>query len=110
MDKLSNREIVDIYLNNRLLKTCIECQFKKILDRRYEEDFFQDLVLYLLTYDNDKLNDAHFNNHFNALVTRIVQNNIFSVTSPYYKNYKKFEGKIEDITPYIRDNTPLDDE
>lgn len=99
----SNREIVDMYLNNRLLLTCVECQFAKLKDKSNLEDFFQDLVLYLLSYDNEKLNNAHLNNHFNALVTRIIQNNIFSVTSPYYKNYRKFESKTEEISNKIRE-------
>lgn len=99
----SNREIVDMYLNNRLLLTCVECQFAKLKNKNNLEDFFQDLVLYLLSYDNEKLNNAHLNNHFNALVTRIIQNNVFSVTSPYYKNYRKFESKTEEISNKIRE-------
>lgn len=94
----SNREIVDIYLNNRLIKTCVECQFSKLKDRQYEDDFFQDLVLILLEYDNEKLNNAHNNNHINALITRIIMNNIYSVTSKYYKNYIKFNSNSDEIT------------
>ena len=92
-----------MYLNNRLLLTCVECQFAKLKNKNNLEDFFQDLVLYLLSYDNEKLNNAHLNNHFNALVTRIIQNNVFSVTSPYYKNYRKFESKTEEISNKIRE-------
>lgn len=94
----SNREILDIYLNNRLIKTCVECQFSKLKDRQYEDDFFQDLILILLEYDNEKLNNAHNNNHINALITRIIMNNIYSVTSKYYKNYIKFNSNSDEIT------------
>ena len=97
----SNREIVDIYLNNRLIKTCVECQFSKLKDRQYEDDFFQDLVLILLEYDNEKLNNAHKNNHINALITRIIMNNIYSVTSKYYKNYIKFNSNSDEITKEV---------
>lgn len=95
---LSNSEIVQIYLDNRLIKTCVECQFSKLKDRQYEDDFFQDLVLILLEYDNEKLNNAHKNNHINALITRIILNNIYSVTSKYYKNYIKFNSNSDEIT------------
>lgn len=95
---LSNSEIVQIYLDNRLIKTCVECQFSKLKDRQYEDDFFQDLVLILLEYDNEKLNNAHNNNHINALITRIIMNNIYSVTSKYYKNYIKFNSNSDEIT------------
>lgn len=98
---LSNSEIVQIYLDNRLIKTCVECQFSKLKDRQYEDDFFQDLVLILLEYDNEKLNDAHNNNHINALITRIIMNNIYSVTSKYYKNYIKFNSNSDEITKEV---------
>ena len=96
---MSNREIVDIYLNNGHIQTCVDCQFSKIQDKEYKEDFFQDLILILLTYDNDKMMDAHINNHMNALVSRIIINNLWSSTSPYYKDYYKFKNKTRDYTP-----------
>ena len=103
---LSNHEIVDIYLKNKLIEKCVECQFsKKKEGRRNQEDFFQDLVLILLEYDNEKMNDAHYSNHMNALITKIIQNNIFSKTSPYWKKYEKWsmietdEIKTEMDTP-----------
>ena len=95
---LENNEIVNIYLENGLIKTCVECNFAKLGDHTYEEDFFQDLVLILLEYDNNKMNNAHSNNHMNALLTRIIRNNIFSKTSPYYKMYKKQTDREDEIT------------
>ena len=103
---MDNSSIVEIYLNNGLIKRCVECQFSKMKDRQFEEDFFQDLVLTLLTYDNEKMNDAHSNNHFNALVTAIIQNNIFSSTSPYYRTYIKQASKEDVITDYLKDTLP----
>lgn len=99
MGKLSNRKILDIYLSNGLIRRCVECQFAKIKnEKELEEDFFQDLCLIILEYDNDKLNDAHINNHFNAWLTRVIQNQLFSSTSQYYKNYKKFSDRSQAIT------------
>lgn len=105
---MTNGEIVDIYLNNGLIKRCVDCQFSQLkdYDKQFKEDFFQDLIVILLTYDNEKLNDAHLNKHFNAFLTRIIINNVYSVTSPYYKDYKKFSDKTSEITEEIIDNTP----
>lgn len=71
---------------------------KKKTGRRNKEDFQQDLILTLLEYDNEKMNHAHSNNHMNALITKIIQNNIFSKTSPYYKKYEKWTNIEEEIT------------
>lgn len=92
---MTNREIVD--KNYDLILQCVDCQFAKMKDQRYKEDFTNDLFVVLLTYDNEKMNDADSHNHFNALVSRIIINNIFSITSPYYSTYIKFENKTEEL-------------
>lgn len=95
---LSNTEILDIYLKNGLIQTCIDCQFVKVVDKRNKEDFFQDLCLIILEYDNKKLNTIHKENHFNAFVTGIIVRNIFSVNSPFYKNYFRQNNREREIT------------
>ena len=102
---MTNREIVDLYLANGLIKTCVDCQFAKIQDKEYKEDFFQDLILILLTYDNEKMMDAHHNGHMNALLSRIIINNVWSQTSRFYADYYKFKNKTREITPED-DNIP----
>jgi len=99
-DILTNNQIVTIYLENRLIDTCMECQFAKRKDLlKYYDDYFQDLIVTLLLYDNEKLNNAHQNNHFNALITRIIQNNINSTTSEFYRKYIKYDNNKEELTP-----------
>lgn len=100
---LTNNQIVTIYINNNLIKECVDNQFFKF-NKKYKEDYYQDLIVTLLLYDNEKLNNAHQNNHFNALITRIIQNNINSNTSEYYRKYIKYdEGKTK-ITKEIKEN------
>lgn len=94
---LTNNEILEIYLENGLIEKCVNHQFFKY-NKKYKEDFYQDLIIILLEYDNKKLNDAHQNNHFNALLTRIIQNNINSKTSPYYLKYIKYDNNKEELT------------
>lgn len=108
---MTNREIVDIYLENRLIATCVDCAFSQLsaYERQNRDDFYQDLIVILLTYDNEKLNDAHINNHFNALCSAIIKRNIFSKTSRYFKNYKKFSSRCDDITDEITE-TIADDQ
>lgn len=101
---MTNREIVDTYLGNGLIDTCLDCQFSQLDDKQFKQDFKNDLILTLLEYDNEKLNDAHLNNHFNAFITRIIINNIFSKTSPYYTAYRKFSDRAtEEITDELKD-------
>ena len=101
---MTNKEIVDQYLN--LIDDCIFYQFQDIKDPsmlQWKEDIRQDVVVWLYEYDSEKLMDAHINNHMNALITRIIQNNIFSTTSPFYKMYRKFDLKTTEITSEMAD-------
>lgn len=96
---ISNKEIVD--QNVPLIKKCINYQFKR--NAALSGDFFSDLYLILCDYDNEKLNDAYNNNHLNALITRIIINNLHSNTSQYYRQYRKFLSKTDDIQNLIND-------
>ena len=93
---MTNSEIVNNNLN--LILQCVDCQFSKVKDKQFKSDFTNDLILILLEYDEDKMNDAVDSNHFNALVTAIIRNNLFSSTSRYYATYKKFDLKTTEIT------------
>lgn len=92
----TNNEILQDAIDTGLLDRCIECQFSKLEDRQFEQDFYQDLCLIILEYDNEKLNNA-YRKHFNAFLTRIIQNNIFSVNSHYYKDYIKYQNHKVDF-------------
>lgn len=103
-DGLTNKDIVDIYIRDGLIKRCIDCQFAKLEEwkKQYKDDMLQDLISILYVYDFDKLNDAHINNHMNALITKIIINNIYSQTSMFYKKYLKFNIKTDDISNLIK--------
>lgn len=98
----SNTAIVKYYLDNGLIQRCVDCQFLKMPEgdrwkMQYKEDFFQDLIVILLTYGNEKMNNAHLNNHMNALITRIIQNNIYSDHSDFYLRYLRLRNRSQEI-------------
>lgn len=103
---MTNKEILEAILKNGLLKKCIDYQFYKAGMTEYKEDLFQDLCIEILEADNTKLNDA-YNKHMNAYITRLIQNNILSVTSRFYKKYKKWDnlkaGDIIDLKIDVED-------
>lgn len=93
---MTNKEIVDG--NLELIRRCVECQFAKVktgTDMQNEDDFYHDLILVL--YDYPKLQDAYDSGHLNALVSRIVINNLFSVTSEYHKRYRRFSRQSDGL-------------
>ena len=103
---MTNKEIIDPYIQSGLLADCVSYQFSKVKDKavkQFSEDFLQDLVVYLYSYDFDKVLDAHLNNHMNALITSIIIKQLWSNTSPFYTKYRKFMDRSDDITTEIEE-------
>lgn len=95
---MNRQEIIDNILDSGLLVTCVDYQLKK-QPQHYQNraDIIQDAWVWLLSYDIQKLTDAYINNHLNALLTRYIQNQIFSKTSDYYRKYVKLNTLSEDL-------------
>ena len=95
---VERQEIVKDILESGLLTTCVDYQLKK-QPQHYEnrDDIIQDAWLWLLSYDIQKLNDAYLNKHLNALLTRYIQNQIFSKTSEYFRKYVKLNNLSYDL-------------
>lgn len=85
-------------MSTGLLTTCVDYQLKK-QPQHYQnrDDIISDAWLWLLTYDAEKLNDAANGKHLNALITRYLQNQLFSKTSEYYRKYIKFNNLSDDL-------------
>lgn len=89
-------EIIKSIDESGLLITCVDYQLKK-QPQHYanRDDIIQDAWLWLLTYDLEKLWDAYKNKHLNAMITRYLQNQIFSKTSDYWRRYIRFDTITE---------------
>lgn len=92
------REIVDSVLKSGLAEKCVAYQTNKCNNQYLKEELLQELYLWLCTYDIDKLKDAYKKKHMNALITRWISNNFFSKTSPFYKQFKRFDLFSDEIT------------
>ena len=95
---MNRQEIIDNILDSGLLVTCVDYQLKKQPQHyQYRDDIINDAWYWLLTYNEDKLIDAYLNNHINALITRYLQNQLFSKTSEYYRKYIKLNSLSEEL-------------
>lgn len=93
-DLLPNSVILKEVLESGLIDDCINYQFLKLCKtdpgkKEFKMDMYQDLYLILYNYDNAKLNDAYRNKHMNALITRILINQLWSSSSAFYNQYIK---------------------
>lgn len=95
---MTRNDIIENIIDSNLLITCVDYQLKKQPQHyQYRDDIINDAYLWLLTYDEDKLIDAAQGKHLNALITRYLQNQLFSKTSEYYRKYIKFDNITEEL-------------
>ena len=103
---MTNKEIIDTYIDNGLIEKCVTYQFAKCKDKavaQFKDDFTNDLIIALYEYDPVKVLDAHTNSHMNALISAFIIKNLWSSTSPFYTKYRKFMDRSDDITKEIEE-------
>lgn len=79
-----------------------EKRVEKLLERYeqispYVRDLSQDIYLQLLEKDKSLIEGLVERGEIDYYVRKMIKNNIFSSTSPYYKKYEEFRRKSSDI-------------
>lgn len=63
---------------------------------KYMDDLTQEIYLILLEYNQEKLQSIYDKGQFNFFLTRIIKNQYFSNTSPFFKKYRKYYDMVDD--------------
>lgn len=66
------------------------------------DDLAQDIYLILLQMDEEKLVKLYEKKQLSFWVARIIMNQYFSVTSPFYTKYRKFQHLSEQINKDVK--------
>lgn len=62
-------------------------------------DLSQMVYLVLLEYDEGKIVELWDHGEIRFFIARIIMNQLNSVTSPFFRNYRRFARITEDIAP-----------
>lgn len=93
---MTRAEIVGTLARERRVETMVENIARQALTPDLR-DLCQMVYLILLEYDEDKLVDLWTNGQMNFFIARIVINQYRSTSSPFYKLYRKYALKAEEI-------------
>lgn len=91
------KDIIAWLISDGLVDRCVSYQTHGA-DTYLKEELKQELWLWLLTYDIDKLSDAFENKHINALITRWIYIQYCCKNSPFHKVYRKRQALEDEIT------------
>ena len=89
-------EIVARIAQERRVETMVENIAKSPLTPDLK-DLSQMVYLILLEYDESKLRDLWDHGQMNFFIARIILNQYRSTNSPYYKLFRKYARKAEEI-------------
>ena len=90
-------QIIERLALERRVETMVENIAKQPLTTDLK-DLSQMVYVILLEYDEDKLLDLWEHGQINFFIARIILNQYRSANSPFFKLYRKYGRKAEDIT------------
>jgi len=96
---MTRQEIVAQLARERRVETMVENIARQPLTADLK-DLAQMVYVILLEYDEEKLLDLWTNGQMNFFIARIVINQYRSTSSPFYKLYRKYASKAEEIETY----------
>ena len=89
-------QIIDQLARERRVETMLANIAKKPVTGTLE-DLCQMVYLILLEYEDAKIEDLWENGQMNFFIARILLNQYKSTNSPFYKLFRKYESKCQDI-------------
>lgn len=89
-------EIIEQLARERRVETMLANIAKRPVSGNLE-DLCQMVYLILLEYDGTKIEDLWENGQINFFIARILLNQYKSSNSPFYKLFRKYESKAQDI-------------
>lgn len=91
VERLAKEKKVEKFVQNTAKTSCPEL-----------DDLAQDIYLILLDMEEEKLIQLYNNKQLDYWIARIILNQYFSNTSPFYTKYKKFSHLSDQINKDIR--------
>lgn len=93
--------IVEQLALNQTIETMVKKLTRRIQLSPNYQDLCQDLYLDLLEKSDDMIVQLYERGELEKFVMKMIKNNIYSYSSRFYKEYRKFSLKTEDINDYI---------
>ena len=87
IEKIANEKVVE-----NLLK-----KHTDFSNNPYIDDLAQDIYICLLETDNETIEKLYSSNELEYYIKRIIKNNLYSKTSPFFYKYERFRKITDEI-------------
>lgn len=101
---MTNNQIVEAVSGD--IKTIIS---NMAIKDEHRDDLFQEVIIILLQYNNEKLEAIYNKKQLKFFVARIICNQYYSVHSYFWKTFKKYEDNKYNLVDYLHNETGNDE-
>lgn len=99
-----NRVIINELAKNKVVEKLVN-KYNEFSNNPYIEDLIQDIYISLMEKENSFIQNLYKKNELEFFIMKMIKNNLYSNTSPFYKKYQQFRA----ITDSIGDFSDEDD-
>lgn len=102
---MNSRKIIDELAKNKVVEKLVKRYTE--FSNPYLEDLVQDIYISLMEKDASFIQNLYKKNELEFFIMKMIKNNLYSNTSPFYKKYQKFReitDSIEGDINYEEDN------
>jgi len=100
---MTKKEIIEKWAKEKKVETLIK-KHTDFSNNPYIEDLVQDIYIELYLKDNELIEKLENDNEIDYFLTKIIRNNLYSKTSPFYYKYNKFRKITDEIEPNADEN------
>lgn len=100
---MTKKEIIEKWAKEKKVETLIK-NHTDFSNNPYIEDLVQDIYIELFLKDNELIEKLENDNEIDYFLTKIIRNNLYSKTSPFYYKYNKFRKITDEIDANLDEN------
>ena len=91
---MTKEKIIEAIAKEKLIEKIID-SYRPYQLNYYLEDLCQDIYISLLKTDDELIKSLYEKKEIAFYIRKIINNNLFSKTSPFYYNYSKFRNNLD---------------
>lgn len=100
---MTKKEIIEKWAKEKKVETLIK-KHTDFSNNPYIEDLVQDIYIELFLKYNELIEKLENDNEIDYFLTKIIRNNLYSKTSPFYYKYNKFRKITDEIDANLDEN------
>ena len=93
---MNSREIIDKLAKNSVVEKLVR-KYTDFVNNPYIEDLIQDIYVSLMEKDASFISGLYKKDELEFFIMKMIKNNLYSNTSPFYKKYQQFREITDSI-------------